>query len=88
VQLQHIILQLLVKDTSRRFGCGKSGAAEIKNHKFFQGVDWSRLRRKEIRAPWKPKLSNHLDTSNFDEYDEDDKIEPYKDDGSRWEASF
>lgn len=39
------------------------GAAEIKRHPFFRGVDWNGLRR--IRAPFEPKLSSNIDTQYF-----------------------
>ena len=38
------------------------------------GFDWQRLHRRELRSPGQPRLSNPLDTSNFDEYDEDDRV--------------
>jgi len=86
--LQGVILQLLVKDISKRLGCMKGGAADIKAHRFFAPIDWSALRGKAVRAPWRPRVSNALDTSHFDEYDEDDAVTAYRDDGSGWDASF
>lgn len=88
MQLQNVILQLLVKDATRRLGCMKGGAGDVKAHNFFHAIDWAKLRRKEVRAPWRPKVSNPLDTSHFDDYDEDDHVTPYRDDDTGWEASF
>ena len=34
---------LLQKDPSVRIGCGPRGAAEIREHAFFAGVDWEAM---------------------------------------------
>ena len=34
---------------------------------FPQGLDWDRLSRKDIPAPFKPAISGDMDTSNFAE---------------------
>jgi serine/threonine protein kinase/CRP-like cAMP-binding protein len=86
--LRDLILKLLVKDIPRRLGCLKGGATDIKSHRFFAAVDWERLRSKSIPAPWRPRLSNPLDTSNFDPYDENDVVEPFRTNDDGWDASF
>lgn len=48
-------------------GSGPTGASEIKLHPFFAGIDWDRLAKKEIPAPFKPNIKHPLDTSNFSE---------------------
>ena len=35
-----------------------------------------------------PKLKGLTDTSNFEEYDDDDDTEPYQDDGTDWDRNF
>ena len=87
MQLKSLILSLLVKDVSKRLGCRAGGAAEVKAHAFFAPVDWNVLRRREMTAPWRPRLASSLDTSNFDEYDETDKVEVYSGDDT-WDAGF
>ncbi|RYY35050.1 hypothetical protein EON62_02800 [archaeon] len=88
MQLQQLILQLLVKDVSKRLGCQRNGAKDVKDHRFFASVKWDKLRAKELAPPWRPKVASALDTSNFDAYDEDDRVHPYRDDGSKWDATF
>jgi len=64
------LIRSMVCNTENRLGRG--GAAEIKAHKFFRGVDFDSLRK--IRAPFEPKLSSNVDTAYFptDEIDQTD----------------
>lgn len=45
---------------------GTNGADEIKNHPFFEGIDWNALLEKKIRPPFIPKLNNPYDTKYID----------------------
>jgi protein-serine/threonine kinase len=54
------------EDLIRKLICepgDRIGANEIKNHPFFQGVDWTSLR--DIRPPFVPELQSITDTSYF-----------------------
>jgi protein-serine/threonine kinase len=57
------------EDLIRRLICnpeqriGRGGAEEIKQHPFFDGVDWDTIR--DLRAPFVPKLSSITDTTYF-----------------------
>lgn len=55
--------RLLVRDPPARLGYG--GAADIKAHPFFTGLDWTALERMEIPSPWKPRVVDDTDTSNI-----------------------
>jgi len=55
--------------TDREHRLGRNGAAEIKAHPFFQGVQWTALRRKGT-APFRPRISSQVDTSWFDHFEE------------------
>ena len=57
----------LTVELSCRLGT-RGGAAELKSHPFFAGVQWDSLRHS--RAPNIPALKNELDTSNFEKFDE------------------
>ncbi|TPX32142.1 hypothetical protein SmJEL517_g04729 [Synchytrium microbalum] len=70
-----LVRRLLTADLTRRFGNLRGGAADIKAHKFFAGVDWKSLVEGRIAPPFIPKSSGPADTSNFDTYPED--YEPY-----------
>ena len=39
---------------------------DIKNHKFFESIDWVKLEKKEITPPFKPKIRHQGDVRNFD----------------------
>jgi ribosomal protein S6 kinase alpha-5 len=57
------ILKLLNKIPLKRLGA--NGAQEIKDHPFFDSLNWKDLADKKIPAPFKPNIRNELDTNNF-----------------------
>lgn len=76
-----------MKDVTKRLGCLRGGAGDVKAHRFFRGLDWEALYRKELPAPWRPVVRSPLDTSHFDQYDEEERVEPYRagDDPNGWD---
>ncbi|XP_039254874.2 ribosomal protein S6 kinase alpha-5-like [Styela clava] len=58
-----LIYSLLEKDPKKRLG--SRNILDIKNHPFFSGLDWEKLAKRDIPAPFKPLITNDLDTSNF-----------------------
>ncbi|KAG9343262.1 hypothetical protein JZ751_014243 [Albula glossodonta] len=86
---QDLITRLLRQSSQERLGSG--GAAEVKLHVFFLGLDWNGLLRQ--KAEFVPQLEAEDDTSYFDtrseryhhlESDEDDET---NDEGSSLELS-
>jgi len=71
-----MVKRLLTADKNARLGCILGGAAYIRRHKFFRGVDWHALAGGQIQAPIIPQVANDLDTHYFEEYDEDDDKPP------------
>ena len=57
----------LLCDVPERLGT-RGGAAEVKGHPFFQGIDWEHLY--EQPAPCKPVVTSETDTRNFEHFDE------------------
>ena len=47
--LKDLLSKLLCKDPNKRFGVYDKG--EIKRHKFFKGINWDLLEKKEIKPP-------------------------------------
>lgn len=58
---------MLERDPRNRLGSGRGGSQEIKDHPFFDGVDWDDVLNKQIIPPFIPHLNSRADTSNFDE---------------------
>ena len=65
-----LVKHLLVADLSKRFGNLKRGSLDIKHHRWFQNFNWQRLLEKSLDAPYRPTVTNPLDTSNFGRYPE------------------
>jgi len=63
-----LIKRLLTADKAIRLGCSEKGAEEVKEHKWFIGVDWNMVYNKEIPTPWKPDVKSNFDTHYFDKY--------------------
>jgi serine/threonine protein kinase len=71
-----LVKKLLTADLGKRYGNLKNGVDDIKNHKWFSGLDWGKLMDKAMPAPMKPKVASETDTSNFDEYPDSDELPP------------
>ena len=83
-----IINKLLTAKVTQRLGCKKGGVKDIMEHKWFKGMDWDVLQAKKMASPWVPPLKDTFDTSHFDPYEEEEIIEPYEPDGTKWEEGF
>lgn len=62
------ILKRLITDADNRLG--RNGAEEIKNHPFFEGMDWNGLRNQ--KPPYVPVVSSEISTENFDKFEEEE----------------
>eukprot|EP00742_Colponemidia_sp_Colp-10_P000759 GILJ01000825.1.p1 GENE.GILJ01000825.1~~GILJ01000825.1.p1 ORF type:complete len:330 (-),score=65.08 GILJ01000825.1:191-1180(-) len=71
-----LVKKLLTADLTKRYGNLKAGVDDIKRHKWFIGLDWEELLRKDIPAPYKPIVKSLTDTSNFEEYPDSDELAP------------
>jgi serine/threonine kinase 38 len=59
----------------------RHGAAELKAHPFFNGLDWDQLI--SMKAPNIPELEHELDTRNFENFEEDPDA-PTSSAGAKW----
>uniref|UniRef100_A0A8C5AE38 non-specific serine/threonine protein kinase n=1 Tax=Gadus morhua TaxID=8049 RepID=A0A8C5AE38_GADMO len=57
--------------TDRDVRLGRSGVEEIKRHPFFKNDQWTFDTIRDTVAPVVPELSSDIDTSNFDEIEDD-----------------
>lgn len=74
--------KLLTPDLTKRYGCLKNGAGDIKGVKWFFDLDWEALHSKHLIAPIKPEISGETDTSNFELYpdsEEEPEVPEYDD---------
>jgi hypothetical protein len=56
---------LLSRDPIERLGSQNDGG-EIKDHPFFDGMDWAKLADRKLPAPFVPTITDFTDTTNFD----------------------
>ena len=61
-----------------RLGCFREGGQGVKDHEWFPSnrLDFAKLEAFALPAPFLPKVKSAVDTSNFDEY-EDEGIVDY-----------
>jgi len=64
-KLRNLFEGLFQKKPENRLGT-KTGASEIKNHPWFQGVDFNALLAKKAKAPFVPNLKSEIDVAYFD----------------------
>lgn len=65
-----LVKSFLCADRSLRLGNARDGAHEVKQHKWFRGVDWRMVFERRVPPPWVPKIRNLTDTQYFDRYAE------------------
>ncbi|ODQ53550.1 kinase-like protein [Saitoella complicata NRRL Y-17804] len=68
-----LLSKLLTSDLTKRFGNLRSGSGDVMQHSWFGEVNWERLARREIEAPYVPPVKKEGgDASLFDRYPEED----------------
>jgi len=65
-EASNLVNSLLQVDCKARLGYGPKDAEAIKNHEFFNGIDWNKVKNKKILCPIRPKLSSNEDLSYFE----------------------
>ncbi|XP_013177978.1 PREDICTED: probable serine/threonine-protein kinase DDB_G0278845 isoform X2 [Papilio xuthus] len=61
-----ILTRLLDKDARTRLGGAECMHGDVRDQDFFHGLAWDRLERRELDAPFKPRVRHPLDTQYFD----------------------
>ena len=77
-EAKDFISQLLVPNPKKRLGYGEDGAQKIKNHRYFEGINWDDAWNKKLTPPFIPVLKNETDLSYFDKMFTEEKIEGSK----------
>ena len=81
------IKALLRRNPSKRLGSGKRQSKEILSHKYFEPLSFEKLEAKKYKAPWIPSVSDPLDTSNFDEFQDDRFVKKFTG-SNKWFKNF
>ncbi|KAF9196471.1 camp-dependent protein kinase catalytic subunit [Haplosporangium sp. Z 11] len=68
-----LLKRLLMADLTKRYGNLRDGCHDIRNHAWFEGVDWSIVLRREIAAPFVPDVKWDGDASCFGYYPEEEE---------------
>ncbi|CAH0407623.1 unnamed protein product [Chilo suppressalis] len=61
-----ILTRLLDKDARSRLGGTECMHGDVRDQDFFRPIHWDRLERRELEAPFKPRVRHPLDTQYFD----------------------
>jgi len=70
-QAKDLIQRLLKRKPFERLGAGPFGAKEVKQHHFFEGLDWDDVLQKKTYPPFKKKKAIKREHFSFSEYVED-----------------
>uniref|UniRef100_A0A8C3FMR1 Protein kinase C-terminal domain-containing protein n=1 Tax=Chrysemys picta bellii TaxID=8478 RepID=A0A8C3FMR1_CHRPI len=69
--LKDLLRNLLQVDLTKRFGNLKNGVNDIKNHKWFATTDWIAIYQRKVGGRGR-RCEGPSDTSNFDDYEEEE----------------
>lgn len=57
---------LLQRDPSKRIGASEKDAQELKDHPFFEGIDWEKIANMTFETAYVPKVKGDEDVSCID----------------------
>jgi serine/threonine protein kinase len=83
-----LLKRLLQPTANERLACGKKALDELKRHKWFKGLDWERLKRRDVAPPYVPPSSYEGDSRNFLSFDSTLTIESESTDDSIDQSLF
>lgn len=66
---QDLIRGMLANKSTQRLGCLAQGERDIKDHPFLEEINWGKLGKRLMKAPWVPRLRDPLDASCFESWD-------------------
>jgi serine/threonine protein kinase len=68
-----MIAKLLTRRQTARLGNLSRGHWDVKEHPWFASLDFEKLCKKEIKAPWKPTIKDSFDSSQFEDFSREEK---------------
>lgn len=63
--VRDFVKKLLVREPALRLGSSGGGVGDLMRHRWFKGLSFDALRRREMEAPFIPRVSSEADTSYF-----------------------
>ena len=75
------LIKKLVCDSEDRLG--RNGAQEIKDHAWFESLDWDAIRG--TKAPFIPEVSSPTSAENFDDFKEEEPFFPVSGQSSKYQ---
>ncbi|CAK82993.1 unnamed protein product (macronuclear) [Paramecium tetraurelia] len=86
-EAKSLVKHLLEQDVTKRFGNLKNGVDDIKQHKWYETLNWKDLFAKKIKPQYIPVIQSDYDTSNFATYPDSTELpdavkaqdDPFKD---------
>ena len=89
-QSKSLIKHLLEPELSKRYGNLKNGVNDIKNHAFFKNMNWDKLLKQEIEAPFIPKIKDNNELKYYNVYpdSDDNNVESYNKDNDPFNDLF
>ena len=85
--VRDIVRRLLHPSMTKRLGCLRNGAADVRTHPWYCNLQPRLLLRMKVKPPFVPTIKDSMDTSNFAHFEEEPD-DPYEDDGSGWDRDF
>ena len=70
-----LVRKLLTADRAKRLGNLRAGGDDVRRHKWYRGLDFNAVFKKEAEAPFVPETTGDGDTSQFEEYPESNDID-------------
>jgi cGMP-dependent protein kinase len=76
---QHVALikKLLSVNPAFRLGNLSGGIEDIISDPFFSDLDWNAVVSRSLPSPYRPPIGDALDSSNFDDYEEEEAVPEY-----------
>lgn len=65
-----LVKHLLERDLTKRYGNLKNQAQDVKDHRFFDDINWQAIYDRKVVAPYVPVVKGEQDTSNFSTLEE------------------
>lgn len=72
-EAKDLIKRLLTRRQASRLGNLSRGHLDVKDHPWFEKMNWDKLNNRKLKAPWVPNISNPLDSSHFDDFSREER---------------